>query len=124
MAHTLFNRYCHPHAFEDALEGTYHDPIQQVPSGDVWNPPVRENSSALLGNDKVKEKSKHLKTKRKETNSSDQPPFTGDQTLAQSCRFMYDTTVSREMVYATADGDVGRVWEVMKVGRRTFSLDK
>lgn len=42
-------------------------------------------------------------------------PFLGDQTLAQSCRFMYDATVSREVIYAISDGDIGRVWEVLKV---------
>jgi hypothetical protein len=43
------------------------------------------------------------------------PPFFGDQALFDSGSFMYDAMVFREGAAATAQGDVGRVWETMKV---------
>ena len=39
----------------------------------------------------------------------------GDQSLAQSILFMRDTMVSRDASHAVASGDVGRLWEDMKV---------
>lgn len=38
--------------------------------------------------------------------------FDGDQVLST---FMRDARVSREFLYAVAEGDVGRVYEAMKV---------
>lgn len=66
------------------------------------------------------EKQRKERRKPKNTGSDsddgDSPAaFLGDQSLAQSCRFLYDATISREIIYATAEGDVGRVWEAMKV---------
>jgi len=39
----------------------------------------------------------------------------GDRVLANSITFMRDAMMSREMSYAIAEGDAGRVYEVMKV---------
>jgi hypothetical protein len=121
MARILFRRYGHPHAFEDALEGTYSDIETTVPNGDVWTPAVEDKSSSLLHNSKdVSQKNAKGKKKPPAVNLSE--VFVGDQTLAQSCRFLYDATVSREVIYATAEGDVGRVWEILKA--RTLSKRK
>ncbi|KAK6969274.1 hypothetical protein R3P38DRAFT_3337119 [Favolaschia claudopus] len=49
------------------------------------------------------------------------PPFFGDQALFDSGTFMYDATVFREAVAATAQGDVGRVWEALKSMVFTFA---
>lgn len=48
-------------------------------------------------------------------------PFTGDQILARSISFIRDTMLAREFSIATADGDVGRLWEVIKVMVFTFA---
>jgi hypothetical protein len=74
-------------------------------------------SSVHLGFENKKEKGKPKKRKRTKENESDDETilFLGDQSLAQSCRFLYDATVSREVIYATAEGDIGRVWEAAKV---------
>lgn len=115
----LFNRYGHPHAFESALLGKFPDVERTIPIGDTWVAPVLEDSSVQL---KAKKKGKAKKSKKKaedvttELESDDNSnPFQGDQSLAQSCRFLYNTTLSREVIYATADADVGRVWEAIKV---------
>ena len=52
---------------------------------------------------KVKEDAERLKS------------FQGDRVLANSICFMRDTLISHEMSQAIAEGDVGHVWEVMKV---------
>jgi len=120
-AKIVFSRYGHPYAFEDALIGKYDgDPDLTVACGDPWTPPLCEESSAILSNERrkteVKRKGKEKRGVSKATLDNESSPiFLGDQTLAQSCQFLYDATVSRELVYATADGDVGRVWEIIKV---------
>ena len=119
MAQILFRRYGHPYAFEDALSGTYHEPETTVPSGDPWSPPMTEESSIILQDDRRKGKNKPTRPKKKTPDDAEDQllpmPFQGDLSLAQSCRFIYDATISREVIYATADGDVGRVWESLKV---------
>lgn len=39
----------------------------------------------------------------------------GDHVLASSITFMRDALMSREMSYAVAEGDMGRVYEILKV---------
>ena len=46
---------------------------------------------------------------------NEKPPFKGDRVLANSIALIRDAMISREMSYAIAEGDVGRVYEVMKV---------
>ena len=45
----------------------------------------------------------------------------GDHVLARSIMFMRDAMISREAAYAVAEGDVGRVFEVLKVMLFTFA---
>jgi hypothetical protein len=44
------------------------------------------------------------------------PTFYGDQVLFDNGTFMHDAMISREAAAAAAQGDVGRVWEALKVG--------
>lgn len=53
--------------------------------------------------------------------SATMEPFHGDRMLAQSIALIRDTIVLREFVLATCEGDVGRVYEAMKVSH-IFSL--
>ena len=41
--------------------------------------------------------------------------FKGDRVLANTINFTVDTIVVREFLYAVSEGDVGRVYEAMKV---------
>jgi len=111
-AKTLFNCYGHPHAFENALAGSFPDDERMIHRGDKWAPLNRDSSSLDLGKEK---KTKSKKDKAIEVEEENITPFEGDQALAQSCRFMYHATISREVIYATAEGDTGRVWEAVKV---------
>jgi hypothetical protein len=114
-AKIVFSCYGHPYAFEDALIGKYNgDPDLTVACGDPWTSPLCEESSAILSNERrkpeAKRKAKEKKGVTKGTlDNESSPVFLGDQTLAQSCWFLYNATVSRELMYATADGDIGRV---------------
>lgn len=49
------------------------------------------------------------------TGSVTTEPFCGDRVLAQSIALIRDAVVLREFVLATCEGDVGRVYEAMKV---------
>ena len=46
---------------------------------------------------------------------NEKPPFKGDHVLANSIALIQDAMISCEMSYAIAEGDVGCVYEVMKV---------
>ncbi|KAF5328076.1 hypothetical protein D9619_013640 [Psilocybe cf. subviscida] len=48
-------------------------------------------------------------------------PFEGDQSLMRSISFMRDTMFAREFSLATAEGDVGRIWEMVKIMVFTFA---
>lgn len=43
------------------------------------------------------------------------PPFIGDHVLSQSVDFLIDAMNSREAVYGVAEGNIGRVYESIKV---------
>lgn len=47
--------------------------------------------------------------------AQDSKPFSGDRTLAQSILFMNDAMLSRDASQAVAMGDVGRLWNDLKV---------
>ncbi|KAJ7148144.1 hypothetical protein C8R43DRAFT_952750 [Mycena crocata] len=49
------------------------------------------------------------------------PPFFGDKVLADDGAFMYDVFINREVVAATAQGNVGRMWEALKPMVFTFA---
>lgn len=87
---------------------------QTVPIGSPWVPPSTENSadpSASSG----KAAKGGKKKKRKHVDDLEDEPFKGDRALAQSIAFMRDAVVAREFVYAMAEGDVGRMYEALKV---------
>lgn len=47
--------------------------------------------------------------------------FMGDQVLARSIAFMRETMISREAMLASVEGDVGRLYEMIKVMLFTFA---
>lgn len=79
-----------------------------VPVGSVWVPPHIDSSSnaAISTTDKKGQNATTVK---------EVPGFQGDRVLANSIAFMRDALIEREMSYAMAEGDPGRVYEMMKV---------
>ncbi|KAM6489590.1 hypothetical protein JOM56_014912 [Amanita muscaria] len=88
---------------------------QTVLLGTPWVPPPTFESSEGLSEPKKKPK---RPTKKKADDLGRHPE--GDRVLANSIMLMRDALISREMSYAIAEGDAGRVHEVMKVMLFTF----
>ncbi|KAI1783742.1 hypothetical protein LXA43DRAFT_902933 [Ganoderma leucocontextum] len=78
-----------------------------VPSGNTEDMMVPSSNS---GNPKAKQKTEQPP-----------PPFLGDRVLANAINFMNDAIICREFLYAVAEGDVGRVYEAMKMMLFTFA---
>jgi hypothetical protein len=78
------------------------------PHGQSLEPTASESDQSFRDN--------HDRTTQKKPKKapSETASCTGDRTLAKSIAFMRDTLWQREMAYATAEGDVGRVYEIMK----------
>lgn len=82
-----------------------------IPTGSPWSVPAVEKSSANIGTTGAPA----------DTSSEDKEkampsePFQGDRVLYRSILLITDLLLCREMAYATADGDPGRVYEVLKV---------
>ncbi|KAJ3506750.1 hypothetical protein NLJ89_g6695 [Agrocybe chaxingu] len=99
-AKQLYKSYTSLRAQERALRGPH--TIQNstvIPKVSPWPSPTREG----------KDSSQAL------------PLFLGDNVLSRSISFMRDTMFAREFSEATAEGDVGRIWEIIKVMVFTFA---
>ena len=98
------------HALHDTSIETGSTWAQTVRLGSAWTAPSNFTSSQphcpapqtkkKIDSDVPDRKGRHVK---------------GDRVLANSITFMRDAMFSREMSYAIAEGDAGRVYEVMKV---------
>ncbi|KAF8239056.1 hypothetical protein L208DRAFT_1374943 [Tricholoma matsutake] len=86
----LQEMYGIPGAFDRALRGTYVVPNTQIPEGSSWEQPATEESSVGIETRQKKKNSRKNKGKEAEGNNM----FTGDATLGQSCRFIYNTMIS------------------------------
>jgi hypothetical protein len=82
---------------------------QFVPTGSPWRSPIIDENSQVPTQPKK--------------GKANQAEFKGDRTLANSIAFLRDGILSREMAYATAEGDPGRVYAVMKVSLQ-FKLSR
>ncbi|KII90822.1 hypothetical protein PLICRDRAFT_123648 [Plicaturopsis crispa FD-325 SS-3] len=129
-ARKLFRAYTSSRAQYRAMFDTSNESIwsETVPSGTPWTDEDVQTSSAGLdlGDRKGKRKGKKAAScgrgaKGKEEGNGADEPFKGDRVLARSIAFMRDAMISREAAYATAEGDVGRVYEAMKVMLFTFA---
>ncbi|KAF9491306.1 hypothetical protein BDN71DRAFT_1510475 [Pleurotus eryngii] len=117
-AKLLFHRYGHSSAFYNALKGHYKDDQTKVPCGQPWEPQTEGHEEEL--EDPAQKKGKGKKDAYRETYDRT-VEFKGDQALAESTRLIMDLSINCEMAYATADGDPGRVWDVMKHMTFTFT---
>ncbi|KAI9063585.1 hypothetical protein FKP32DRAFT_1676294 [Trametes sanguinea] len=136
----LYRAYCTQHAAERAL-----DPVGNLPT-DIEHPRTQEWKSAIpLGSrwqspGQAPAQSEHsvraptepegseacsapppASSSNNEEKNEAPPPFEGDRVLANSISFMCDALVVQEFIYAMAEGDVGRVYEAMKMMLFTFA---
>ncbi|KAJ3714760.1 hypothetical protein C8R42DRAFT_552055, partial [Lentinula raphanica] len=137
MAKTLFHSYSTTQAYYHALHdaGASENTSswnRSVPVGTPWMGVADDPSMVDMGLMFTKSKirsavSKPMKQRRptrKEKEADEEKQkirTTGDRVLANSIAFMRDALLSRECANAVASGDVGRVWEVLKVMLFTFA---
>ena len=98
---TVYHRYASLDAYERALSkqsSTTHDPTMAIPTGKVWAPP---RDSTL--------------TEARPEVAKEEEGFDGDRTLANSILFLHEYSTWVELAHATPEGDIGRVWEIIKV---------
>ena len=60
-------------------------------------------------------KAKHKAKLSKKSSDSLDPPFYGDRPFTEAATFKCNAMISHEVAYAAAEGDVGQVWEDLKV---------
>lgn len=83
-----------------------------IPTGSPWSEPMTEDSSTNVGITGKPSADTSSKNKQKAPPSE---PFQGDRVLYRSILLIIELLLCREMAYATADGDPGRIYEVLKV---------
>ncbi|KAJ3884823.1 hypothetical protein GG344DRAFT_71047 [Lentinula edodes] len=119
------------HVFNDAgLPKDSSDWCSNVPIGSVWagldDFRINFSKSTLQSaswKQKLPKKSKKkaTKAKREAEQKKEVRRHNGDYVLANSIAFMHDALLSRECANTVTSGDVGCVWEVLKVMIFTFS---
>jgi hypothetical protein len=82
--------------------------------GSPWTPPSIDPTSLSASQAQTKNKLTK-KTQNPKGSEVGAPPFKGDRALANSIALMRDAMISHDMSYAIVEGDMGRVYEVMKV---------
>ncbi|KAJ3973396.1 hypothetical protein EV361DRAFT_770638, partial [Lentinula raphanica] len=87
--------------------------------GSPWVPQPKNQSSIHLKPTETKKKGK--KKAKKEVPDSSEDMFDGDETLARSTRLINDGLLSKLINGAVRRGDVGCVWECMKMMTFTFA---
>ncbi|KAJ7127279.1 hypothetical protein C8R43DRAFT_897578 [Mycena crocata] len=129
IAKTLFETYTAPgaqhqvrlDARDDAVAWRAHAPLgapwQSLPSSSA-PPPTKKKRSSRKTPGTPKTTKKPAKPKKP---LPPPPPFFGDATLSDDGCFMHDAFIFREAVAATAQGNVGRVWEALKSMIFTFA---
>ncbi|KAF8147015.1 hypothetical protein K438DRAFT_1525181, partial [Mycena galopus ATCC 62051] len=115
-ARILVCRYSSQQVYNLALSKNLSDSAaesMQVPCGSPWTPPVEPSQSASEGKTKKKKKAniKHV----------EEVDFTGDQVLVNEILFLQDMGWWNIAARAVPDGEIGRVWEIMKIWIFNFS---
>ena len=126
LAIILWDNYSNPGAFTRfVLGGQPNNSV--VPIGEPWgkdeDPEPRPAPKRAMGNDVkgeggeklVKGEGKEEMKGKDESSSAEVKEFQGDRVLARSAAFMYEALVSKEVAQAVAEGDIGRVYEGIKV---------
>src|ERR1700683_3295606 len=68
-------------------------------------------------------KKKNGKSKKKTSSKPADQPFHGDRVFAEAETFKQDAMYARELGYVASDGDVGRMWECIKVSKYIWQPD-
>ncbi|KAJ3005457.1 hypothetical protein NUW54_g4331 [Trametes sanguinea] len=114
IAKTLHSRYSCQRAWFDAMEGG--DQAEQAgwSAGASWKM-KDNNANTPIGRKAPAQPGTSLKKEGIGSGHTNMPKFSGDRTLAQSILYMMDAMLSRDAADAVAMGDVGRLWNDMKI---------
>lgn len=122
-ARALFDTYCTTradHACSNDVTDGSSEWSTHVPLGTPWVPPIIDKTSIRSKPVLPKKNAKKTKTPKAAPKTSSEKPdstiFKGDHVLRDCRAFFKDASISREAAYAAAGGDVGRLWEALKVG--------
>ena len=121
----LYDNYSTPKAAAIFASGCQPNP-SVVPIGEPWREeedtepkPVPAEADEVdaeqAGDGSDRDEGKDGPDKRKGVVSAEDEEFNGDHTLMRSSLLMYEALVSKEVAQAVAEGDVGRVYEGIKV---------
>ncbi|KAF8872739.1 hypothetical protein BD779DRAFT_1708992 [Infundibulicybe gibba] len=118
----LHRKYSTTRAHYLALHELDHDSewVKSIPPGSPWVPPLRDESSICQPQPQTTGPKK-AGTRGTRRDMANVEQFKGDHVLANSIALMRDALISREMAYAIAEGDVGRMYEMMKFMLFTFA---
>ncbi|KAJ3720651.1 hypothetical protein C8R42DRAFT_582660 [Lentinula raphanica] len=124
LANELICTYSTEGAVHRAATGLYRDDASLPPKGSPWQPAIPVSSFSEPNSDphpasstpsapepSLPSESNKKKTKKRET---PKPSSDADCVLARSIDFIREAMRSREIKWAIADGDPGRVYEQMK----------
>lgn len=120
IARKLFDTYTSAaaqyEAADDARNGS--SPwAADVPLGTTWNPPLVDDTSVSTA-----QASKKKAKRAPDPIKDDTVQFHGDQSLSRSIGFMRAAAISREVAAATTQGEIGRVWEGLKVRNALYKI--
>ncbi|KAG6904870.1 hypothetical protein DXG01_006553 [Tephrocybe rancida] len=120
MAEAAYTRYMCNAAYESALGHGNRDPA-------VYGQPATPVAHSTAANEvtapanPIPDARKPKKRSNKQARAKEQENFShGDQTLATNVHFLRITCWYLEMCAATAEGDIGRVFEIIKLLRFSF----
>ncbi|KAJ7210267.1 hypothetical protein B0H12DRAFT_957751, partial [Mycena haematopus] len=119
-ATTLVGRYASHAAFQNSLrasEATSADNMNRVPTGSPW---VARGGSGVISRETGESVDSEMPETGKESTAApklhqERPGFTGDRVLRNSQVFLLEFGWWIEMAWAVPEGDIGRVWEIMKI---------
>ncbi|KAI1792869.1 hypothetical protein LXA43DRAFT_886661 [Ganoderma leucocontextum] len=100
----------------DDPEESVQRPAREAPVSDTIREDARRAPDADRGSGRApRDASDDSASDSSGSTETDEEPFGGDRTLAQSILFMSDVILLRELSQAVAEGDIGRVWNAMKI---------
>ena len=114
-------------AMDDARDNSI-DWAKSLPFGSAWDASAVRTSNFFtpmeIANAQKQAshavlKKKNLTKKSPGADPADQP-FFGDRVFAEAVMFKRDAMFARELAYVTSEGDVGRMWECIKVCHLCF----
>ncbi|KAF8223238.1 hypothetical protein L208DRAFT_1381520 [Tricholoma matsutake] len=103
---------------------------KNIPLGTQWDGNKEKRSNIFspteivnVNKQAISKKANQKNAKQSKAKSSDSPDplFYGNHSFAEASTFKHDAMISREVAYAAAEGDVGQMWEGLKIMMFTFA---